>query len=372
MALLMMLMIPGPVQTRPETQAAMAQDIAPWDHGFRPTYARIRERVRAIAGGIEGEHVTLPLQGSGHFIMEAAMRSLVPVGAKILIPMNGAYADRMARLAREAGRAVVTLDLPNTRGARAEDIAPVLAADPAIGHVALVYSETGSGIVNDVPGIGRAVRQAGRRMLVDAVSAFGALPFNMAEHPECDALMFTSGKCLEGMPGIGFAVARMDAIRAGAGQAGSWCMDLADVLVHAERSGPGSFRFTPPVQVLAAFDVALDLFDAEGGQPARHARYRANADTLYDGFVAMGIKPYVAKAEQGPIIVTVHQPSDPRFDFVRFVEALKARGILICNFWTTPEPTMRIGAIGALTPDDMQRALAIFRETLAEALPVAA
>jgi len=309
MALPMMLMIPGPVQTRPETQAAMAQDIAPWDHGFRPTYARIRERVRAIAGGIAGEHVTLPLQGSGHFIMEAAMRSLVPVGAKILIPMNGAYADRMARLAREAGRAVVTLDLPNTRGARAEDIAPVVAADPAIGHVALVYSETGSGIVNDVPGIGRAVRQAGRRMLVDAVSAFGALPFNLAEHPECDALMFTSGKCLEGMPGIGFAVARIDAIRAGAGQAGSWCMDLADVLVHAE---------------------------------------------------------------QGPIIVTVHQPSDPRFDFARFVEALKARGVLICNFWTTPEPTIRIGAIGALTPEDMQRALAVFRECLAEALPAAA
>jgi hypothetical protein len=150
----------------------------------------------------------------------------------------------------------------------------------------------------------------------------------MAEHPECDALMFTSGKCLEGMPGIGFAVARMDAIRAGAGQAGSWCMDLADVLAHSERSGFGSIRFTPPVQVLAAFDVALDLFDADGGQPARHARYRANADTLYDGFLAMGIKPYLAKAEQGPIIVTVHQPSDPRFDFARFVEALKARGVV--------------------------------------------
>jgi 2-aminoethylphosphonate-pyruvate transaminase len=54
------------------------------------------------------------------------------------------------------------------------------------------------------------------------------------------------------------------------------------------------------------------------------------------------------------------------------VEALKARGVLICNFWTTPEPTIRIGAIGALTPEDMQRALAIFRETLAEALPAAA
>jgi 2-aminoethylphosphonate-pyruvate transaminase len=372
MAWRMMLLIPGPVQTRPETRAAMAQDIAPWDHGFRPTYARIRERVRDIAGGIAGEHVTLPLQGCGHFMMEAAIRSLVPPDGKLLIPMNGSYASRMERIAREIGREVVTLDLPDTRGAREEDIAPVLAADPTISHVSFVYSETGSGIVNDAAGIGRAVRKAGRRMIMDAVSAFGALPFNMAEHPECDALMFTSGKCLEGMPGIGFAVARIDSIKARAGQAGSWCFDLADVLAHAERAGFGSFRFTPPVQALAAFDVALDFFEKEGGQKARHARYRANADTLYEGFITMGIKPYVVREEQGPIIVTVHQPADPRFDFPRYVDALKARGVLISNFWNTAEPTMRIGAIGALTPEDMQRAIAVFREALAEALPAAA
>ena len=128
---------------------------------------------------------------------------------------------------------MVTLYLPDTRGAREEDIAPVLAADPTISHVSFVYSETGSGIVNDAACIGRAVRKAGRRMIMDAVSAFGALPFNLAEHPECDALMFTSGKCLEGMPGIGFAVARIDSIKARAGQAGSWCFDLADVFTHA-------------------------------------------------------------------------------------------------------------------------------------------
>ncbi len=317
-------------------------------------------------------HATLPLQGAGHFVTEAALRTFVPPGGRVLIPMNGAYATRMARLAREAGREVVALPLPDTRGATAADIAPALAADPSISHVAFVFNETGSGIVNDAEGIGAAVRAAGRRMLLDAVSAFGVLPFRLDEHPECDALVFTSGKCLEGMPGIGFAVARMDRAEACAGHAGSWSLDLSDVLAHARRNGWGSIRFTPPVQAIAAFDVALDLFDAEGGQPARLARYRANVDALYDGLAGLGLRPYLERAQQGPVIVTVHQPSDPRFELHAFVEALKRHGVLISNFWNTEAPTLRIGAIGAITPDDIRAAVAAIGATLEEMLPRAA
>ena len=368
----MLLLIPGPVQTRPEIRAAMAQDIAPWDRDFQAVYARIRERIVGVAGGTPGVHATLPLQGAGHFVTEAAIRTFVPPGEKVLIPMNGAYATRMARLAREAGREVVALDLPDTRGATAEDIAPVLHADPSIGHVSFVFNETGSGIVNDAEGIGQAVRALGRRMILDAVSAFGVLPFRMDQHPECDALVFTSGKCLEGMPGMGFAVARMDRAEACAGHAGSWSLDLSDVLANAKRSGWGSIRFTPPVQAIAAFDVALDLYEAEGGQPARHARYRANADALYDGLAALGLRPYLEKQHQGPVIVTVHQPADPRFDLHGFVEALKRRGVLISNFYNTSAPTLRIGAIGAIDVHDIRRAVAAIGATLEELLPKAA
>jgi 2-aminoethylphosphonate-pyruvate transaminase len=234
------------------------------------------------------------------------------------------------------------------------------------------FNETGSGIVNDAEGIGAAVRGLGRRMILDAVSAFGVLPFRMDAHPECDALVFTSGKCLEGMPGMGFAVARMDRAEACAGNAGSWSLDLSDVLANAKRSGWGSIRFTPPVQAIAAFDVALDLYEAEGGQPARFARYRANADALYDGLAALGLRPYLEKQHQGPVIVTVHQPADPRFDLMTFVEALKRRGVLISNFYNTSAPTLRIGAIGAITTDDIRRAVAAIGATLDDVLTKAA
>lgn len=368
----MLLLIPGPVQTRPEVKAAMAQDIAPWDRDFQAVYARVRDRIVGVAGGTPGVHATLPIQGAGHFVTEAALRTFVPPGGKVLIPVNGAYAQRMARLARESGRQVVAIDLPDTRGAIAADILPALEADPSIGTVALVFNETGSGIVNDAEGIGAAVRAAGRRMVLDAVSAFGVLPFRLDEHPEVDALVFTSGKCLEGMPGMGFAVARMDRAEACAGNAQSWSLDLSDVLVHARRSGWGSIRFTPPVQAIAAFDVALDLYEAEGGREARFARYRANADALYDGLAALGLQPYLEKQHQGPVIVTVHQPADPRFDLMVFVEALKRRGVLISNFYNTTAPTMRIGAIGAITPEDIRGAVAAIRGALDEVLAKAA
>ena len=362
----MIFLTPGPVQTRPETRAAMAIDIAPWDRDFGPEYAAIRERVRDIAGGVEGVHATLPLQGAGHFLVEAAIRTFVPPGGRILVPSNGTYADRMMRLAREAGREPVALPVPDTRCVRAEEVAAALEADPGISHVCMVYSETGSGIVNDPAAVGAAVRAAGRRLILDAVSAFGALPFDLKAQPECDAVLFTSNKCLEGMPGIGFAVCPMDRARGQAGQAGSWCFDLGDVLKHAERQGWGSFRFTPPVQALHAFAVALDLYAAEGGQAARLARYAENMRVLRAGAEALGLVPYLDAEHQGPIILTLHQPETPGFTLQGFVEALKRRGVLISNFFTTQSPTIRIGCIGAVTPDDMQVALRAMGEALEE------
>jgi 2-aminoethylphosphonate-pyruvate transaminase len=362
----MLLLIPGPVQTRPEVRAAMAVDIAPWDRDFAAEYAGIRDGVRDLAGGVAGRHACLPLQGAGHFITEAAIRSFVPAGGKLLLVMNGTYADRMCRLATEAGRVVVPLGTPDHRSVRPEDVAAALAADPEIGHVGIVYSETGSGIINDVPAVGAAVRAAGRRMIVDAVSALGALPFDLKAQPEVDAVVFTSNKCIEGLPGIGFAVCPVERVVACAGQAGSWSFDLSDVYATALRAGWGSFRFTPPVQALHAFGVALEIFNREGGQPARLARYRENARILHEGVQALGLKPYLDWEHQGPIIVTVHQPAEPGFKLMDFVEALKKRGVLISNFFNTPVPTMRIGCIGDVGPDDMRFALRAMGEALDE------
>jgi 2-aminoethylphosphonate-pyruvate transaminase len=344
----------------------MAQDFAPWDNDFRPLYAGIRDRVLALAGGTPETHATLPLQGCGHFAMEATVRTFVPPGGKVLIPMTGQYAERLRRLTAEAGRVVVDMDVPHDLPVDPGAVARALAGDQSIGHVGMVYSETSSGVIHDPLAIGHAVRAAGRRLILDAVSAFGALPLDVAAQPELDAVVFTANKCLEGMPGLAFTVARIDSLERAGGNAGSWSFDLADIFNHAVRSGWGSFRFTPPAQVLAACGVALDLHAAEGGRPARLARYRANADALYAGMRRIGLQPCLLPDVQGPIVQNIHAPDDTAWHLQSFVDALKRRGFLISNFHNTPGPSIRVGCIGAVTPDDMRAFVRAVDATLDE------
>ena len=360
----MKLLIPGPVTTQASVRAALAVDLAPWDPDTLPLYTGLAERLRAIAGGRDGTHVTLALPGCGHFVIEAAIRSLIPPGGKLLIPMTGAYGERMEHLARAAGRVPVVLPVPADAPADPAAVAAALRADPAITHVGLVYSETGTGVVHDPSAIGAAVRACGRRLILDAVSAFGALPLDLKAQPELDAVLFTANKCLEGVPGAAFAVARAEPLETGAARAESWSLDLADVLAHARRGGTGLARFTPPIQVLNALSVALDLFDAEGGQAARLARYQANLRVLSAGMRALGLSLCLPEAAQGPIVLNVHAPADPAWDLQAFVGALKRRGFLISNFYNTPQPSFRLGCIGALTPEDMRAAVAAIGATL--------
>jgi 2-aminoethylphosphonate-pyruvate transaminase len=353
----MLLLIPGPVTTRPEVRAALGVDIAPWDLDFRDIYAAVRARLLRVANGADDKHTVLPLPGCGHFIAEAAIRSFVPEGGRLLVPMTGSYGDRMIRLAREAGRVPVPLAIPDAETIPPEMVGAALARDPSITHVGLVQSETGSGIVHDIDAIGAVARAEGRRMIVDAVSAFGALPLDMIAHPEIDAAVFTANKCLEALPGVAFAVARIDGLEACAGIAGSWSFDLSDVHAQLTGRGAGTPRFTPPAQILNALNAALDFFDLEGGRAARLARYLANTQTLYDGLIGLGLTPFVRPEHQGPIIVNVRAPADPAWNLQRFVDALKARGVLISNFHTTRAPGFRVGCIGAIVPADMARAV---------------
>ncbi len=359
----MLLLIPGPVTTRPETRAAAARDYAPWDLEFRALVRRVCDEVLAIAGGRPGEHAALPMQGCGHFAVEAAIRSLVPPGGRLLLPMSGQYADRLARIAREAGREVTELPLPPNRPADPACVEAALRATPAATHLAAVYSETSTGVIHPVPALASVAARVGRRMIVDAVSAFGALPLDLSLLPAVDAAVFTANKCLEGLPGAAFVIARIDRLR-GVGLAGSWSFDLSDIYETSLRS-PGAHRFTPAAGIIAALAVTLDLYRAEGGQPARLARYRANQAVLCDGVRGLGLRPMLPAASQGPIIVNVAAPESPAWDLQRFVDLLKGRGVLISNFTNTVEPSFRVGCIGAVEPADMRRAVAAMGELLA-------
>ncbi len=351
----MLLLTPGPVTTHHETRHAASQDYAPWDMQFREILARVRDRVLTLAGG-GNQHTVLPLAGSGHFAVEAAIRTFVPLDGRLLVLQSGEYSSRIARLATEAGCDVATFDI-GTSLVDPHALTARLRADPGISHVAIVYSETSTGRILDAPALAHTVGACGRRVLIDAISAFGALPLDVTALPMVDCVTVTANKCLEGLAGISFSVARIDRLLECQGRARSWSLDLADLYRHTLKWGSGSHRFTPSPQAIASLDVALGLLDREGGPVARLQRYTSNMTTLYEGVQSLGLRPTLPFRDQGPIVVNVLAPADPAWNLQHFVDLLKRRGFLISNFFNTAEPSFRVGCIGAIMPDDLAQAV---------------
>ncbi len=357
-----LLLTPGPLTTSKTVKTAMLHDWCSRDATFIRMNGEVLERIAALAGGA-GTHVTVPVQGSGTFAVEAMLTNFVPRDGKVLILINGSYGKRAAKICQYANRAHAVLETAEDTPSDAGRVAAALAADPAITHVFAVQCETTSGILNPIAEIGAAVAKAERRFLLDAMSAFGALPLD-ARETRFDAMAASSNKCLEGVPGIGYVVCRKEALAETKGNATSLSLDLHDQ--WTAMTATKQWRFTPPLQVIAALHRAIEEHAAEGGVVGRGARYAANCEILVDGMRALGFETLLPDRLQAPIIVTFHMPRDPRFDFQRFYDALKERGYVIYPGKLTVAESFRIGCIGRLSADHMHGALDAIRAVLAE------
>jgi 2-aminoethylphosphonate-pyruvate transaminase len=356
------LLTPGPLTTSATVKRAMLRDWGSRDGAFIALNAGIRARLLELIGA-EISHVAVLLQGSGTFVIEAMLGTLVPKGGKLLVLVNGAYGQRMARIAGYQGRAVATLETPEDRPNDPAALDRALAADSAISHIAAVWCETTSGILNPIEEIAAVARRHRRPLLIDAMSAFGALPVDAREVP-FEALAASANKCLEGVPGVGFALVRKPALEAAAGNSPSLALDLHDQWASMERNG--QWRFTPPTHVLAALDQALAEHAAEGGIAGRGARYRENCRLLIAGMRGLGFETLLPDDLQAPIIVTFRMPADPRFAFEDFYGRLRARGYVIYPGKLTVAPSFRIGCIGRIGAVEIRDALDAIRQSLAE------
>ena len=347
-----LLLTPGPLTTSDATRAAMGRDWGSRDTGFVRISEGVRSRLGALAHG-QATHATVPLQGAGTAAVEASIATLVPRGGHLLVLANGAYGARAAEMARRMGRAVTVLDQAEDRAFDPGAVAAAL-ADAAVTDVLLVHLETTSGVLNPLEPIADVVAAAGRRLLVDAMSSFGAVEIDL-RRVRCSAVMASANKCLEGVPGVAFVIAEAGHLAAMAGNSASTTLDL-----HAQWRGfeaNGQWRFTPPTHVVAALSAALDQLEAEGGVAARGARYRRHMDALVAGVRRLGFEPYLADAVQGPVILTVRDPGQG-FSFPALYDALQAQGIVLYPGKLTREASFRIGCIGAITLADIERAVA--------------
>jgi 2-aminoethylphosphonate-pyruvate transaminase len=356
------LLTPGPLTTTLRTKLAMLRDWGSWDSDFNEVTARVRRSLLKIVHG-EGTHVVVPLQGSGTFSVEAAVATLVPRDGHVLVMDNGAYCKRAARLTTLMGRTCTVMGFDEAQPVSAAALEEKLGTDKTITHVVLIHCETGAGVWNPLQAVADVCEKHGKGLIVDAMSSFAALPID-ARETRFDALIAASGKCLEGVPGMGFVFIRQAVLDGCAGRSQSLAMDLHDQYTYMEKTG--QWRFTPPTHVVVALAEAIEQFEAEGGQPARLARYTENYRTLIHGMSRLGFMPFLDPSVQAPIIVTFHAPGDARYDFKTFYSAARRRGFVLYPGKLTQVETFRVGCIGAIGPNEMEQAVQAVALTLEE------
>jgi 2-aminoethylphosphonate-pyruvate transaminase len=354
------LLTPGPLTTSLTVKQAMLHDYGSRDAKFIDINARILERLVDIVNGADN-YVSVPLQGSGTFVVEAMIGNFVPAAGKLLILINGAYGKRIAKICDYYKREYVIHETAEDVPVDTARLDAALDADAAISHVVVVHCETTSGILNPIKEVAAIVARHQRSLLIDSMSAFGALPLDATEI-EFDAVVASSNKCLEGAPGMGFCIARESALEKTEGNSPSLVLDLYEQWRAMQKNR--QWRFTPPTHVLLAFDQALTEFEAEGGVEGRGGRYQANRELLVTGMRALGFKTLLPDELQAPIIITFHMPANPEFDFDAFYDGLKNRGYVIYPGKLTVADSFRMGCIGRLDQQQMQGALDAVKQIL--------
>ncbi|MFI4879571.1 MAG: 2-aminoethylphosphonate--pyruvate transaminase [Steroidobacterales bacterium] len=350
-----LLLTPGPLSTSPTVRAVMLRDWCTWDDEYNlGIVTPIRDGLVRLASASQPQLFTSVLmQGSGTFSVEAMIGSTVPQDGKLLVLANGEYGNRLGRIA-------ATLKIPHLIHDTGELAAPdlgkleaSLAGDPAITHVVCVHNETTTGMLNPIKEIAAIVKGRGRTLLLDSMSAFGGIPMDMAEL-KIDFLVSSANKCIQGVPGFGFVIARRDELMKCQGRARSLSLDLYDQWQGMEK-GHGKWRYTSPTHVVRAFAQAMQELEAEGGVAARYKRYSENQRRLLNGMESLGFRCVLPRELHSPIITGFHSPQHPDYSFAKFYQELKSRGFVIYPGKVTNIDSFRIGTIGHVFPEDIDR-----------------
>lgn len=334
-----------------------------WDDDYKIITQKIRRDLLKLAHVSEEEYTTVLMQGSGTFGVESVLTSAVGKGEKLLIAANGAYGERMEDIAKHAGMEYKILHFHYDETPDAVVIAEELEKDPAITHVAMVHSETTSGMLNDIASVAKVVKEKDKVFIVDAMSSFGGVDIEV-EKLGIDFIVSSANKCIQGVPGFSFIICRKSELVKCEGKAVSLSLDLYDQWKGMDKDG--KWRFTSPTHVVLAFAKAMEELEKEGGIRARYERYSSNNNMLIEKMEEMGFRPYVAKKHQGPIITTFFYPENTNFNFKEMYNYIKERGYAIYPGKLTEAETFRIGNIGEIYKEDIEKLCDIFSEFLAE------
>jgi 2-aminoethylphosphonate-pyruvate transaminase len=357
----MLLLNPGPVTLTERVRRSLTQaDLCHRESEFFDLQDEARERLLAAYALDPREWSAVLITASGTGAVESMLASLVPVSARVLVIENGVYGERMAQIcaqygiahARTAGSWLSPVDLDVIRGY-------LDAADGSepFTHMAVVHHETTTGRLNDLHSLGELCRAHRMNLLVDGVSSFGAEVIDFSDS-SLSAVAATAGKCLHGVPGVSFVVARRSALEQATRR--SCYLDLGR-LSHLQnrRDTP----FTPAVHATYALVEALREFAEEGGRIARYRRYAALAEQVRAGLAAFGVESVLAPTQSSVVLRSYQLP--PGLGYAALHGGLKSEGFVIYAGQGDLSRTLfRISTMGDLTSADMARFLQCFGRLL--------
>ena len=359
-----LLFTPGPLTTSETVKRAMMEDMGSRDSAFIEAVKEIRTGLLKLAGVSKEEgYECVIVQGSGTFGVESVISSAVGANDTLLVLANGAYGERIAKMAIIHKIEHQVLRFAEDQMVKADAVETFLKEHSEVTHVACIHSETTTGLMNPIESIGAVCKQHNKVFIVDAMSSFGGIELNMKKC-EIDFLLSSSNKCIEGVPGFAFALCKRNELEKAKVQARSLSLDLYDQWNGLETSG--QFRFTPPTLSIMAFRQALKELEQEGGISAREKRYKANKKILDEGMAALGFKQYLRPELQGHIITSFLYPEDKNFNFELFYKKLSERGFVIYPGKLSKANAFRIGNIGQIFPDDVKALIVAVKEILTE------
>ncbi len=348
-----LLLTPGPLSTSKSVKAAMLQDWCTWDEDYNlKVVQEIRYRLTLLATSMSGLYSTVLMQGSGTFAVESVIGSAIPSSCKLLIIANGAYGMRMIQIANVLNIPYETYILDEVSQPDIDQVREILEKMPEITHLAIVHCETTTGILNPVREITALAKHYNKTTIVDAMSSFGGIPMDVHEW-QIDFLISSANKCIQGVPGFGFIIARKDKLEQCKNQARSLSLDLYDQWITMENGG--KWRFTSPTHVVRAFLQALVELEEEGGIEKRYARYSKNQKILVKGMREIGFTTLLPDFMHSPIITSFLSPNQKEYSFIKFYNLLKDNGYVIYPGKISKGDTFRIGNIGVVNPSDIDK-----------------
>ena len=356
-----LLFTPGPLTTSQSVKEAALVDLGSRDNSFIAIVAGIRNELLKLAHANTPEYEAVIMQGSGTFGIESVISSAIPANGMLLNIINGAYGRRISQMARVHSIPLIEIINDENQLPDPGEIESALMKNPQITHISVIHGETTTGLINPIEKIGEIAKKYNIPLIVDAMSTFGAYDTDIKKL-NISYLVSSSNKCIEGIPGFSFILARRSELEKCRNQARSLSLDIYDQWNGLNSNG--QFRFTPPVQSLIAFSQALKELDNEGGVIARAGRYEENNNILIKEMTELGFELYLPANVRGYIITSFIYPAHKNFSFEKFYSELNERGCVIYPGKLSKTDCFRIGNIGHLYPSDIKKLTSAVKEVL--------